>query len=246
MSAINPRPEGRVINSRRAGNEIYTAQADQVAVKIEYYSDVLCVWAWIAQRRLDELRQHFGSDLELKTHYVNIFGNTSSQIGEKWASRGGFGGFGQHVIEAAAPFADAPVVDSIWQTVRPQSSTPAHTVLKAVEISHSAEAADNFAYLLRERFFTVPVDIGQLAVLLELADSEGLDVDLINATLNSGSAIAGLMSDYQSAQSQGIKGSPSWVLDGGRQILYGNVGYRVLRANAAELLNQTPDDASWC
>jgi predicted DsbA family dithiol-disulfide isomerase len=217
-----------------------------VVVKVEYYSDVLCVWAWIAQRRVDELRQHFGSELELEIHYVNVFGNTNSQIGEKWASRGGFDGFGQHVIEAAAPFSNAPVADSIWQTVRPLSSTPAHTVLKAVEISHSVEAAENFAYKLRERFFTVPLDIGQLEVLLDLADNEGLNVGLINATLNSGSAIAEVMRDYQKAQSQGIKGSPSWVLDSGRQILYGNVGYRVLRANAAELLNQPPEEASWC
>ena len=74
----------------------------KVAVKVEYFSDVLCVWAWIAQRRLDELRQHFSSDLELEIHYVNVFGNTKSQIGEKWASRGGFDGFGQPVIEVAA------------------------------------------------------------------------------------------------------------------------------------------------
>jgi len=217
-----------------------------VPIKVEYYSDVLCIWAWIAERRLDELRQHFGSELELDIHYVNIFGNTSTQIGEKWASRGGFDGFGQHVIEAAAPFSNAPVVDSIWQTVRPLSSTPAHTVLKAVEISHSAMAAENFAHTLREKFFTVSLDIGRLDVLLGLADGESLDVDLINATLNSGSAIADVMRDYQKAQTQGIKGSPSWVLDGGRQILYGNVGYRVLRANAAELLKQVPEEASWC
>jgi predicted DsbA family dithiol-disulfide isomerase len=90
------------------------------------------------------------------------------------------------------------------------------------------------------------MDIGQLEVLLDLANNECLNVDLINATLSSGSAIAEVMRDYQKALIQGIKGSPSWVLDGGRQILYGNVGYRVLRANAAELLNQPLEEASWC
>jgi hypothetical protein len=69
-----------------------------MTVKVEYYSDVLCVWAWIAQRRQDELRQHFGNQLELKIRYVNVFGNTKFQIGEKWASRGGFDGFGQPVL----------------------------------------------------------------------------------------------------------------------------------------------------
>lgn len=217
-----------------------------MAIKVEYYSDVLCVWAWIAQRRQEELRQHFGSEIELNHHYVNVFGNTQMQIGEKWASKGGFEGFGQHVIEAASPFSNAPVVANIWQTVRPLSSAPAHAVLKAVEISHSVAAAENFAYLLRARFFTGPTDISRLEILLNLADNEGLNTDLINAALNSGAAMAEVMRDYQMAQAQGIKGSPSWVLDGGRQILYGNVGYRVLRANAVELLNQPQEEASWC
>jgi predicted DsbA family dithiol-disulfide isomerase len=25
---------------------------------IDYYSDILCVWAWIAQRRIEELKQN--------------------------------------------------------------------------------------------------------------------------------------------------------------------------------------------
>ena len=217
-----------------------------MAIKLDYYSDVLCVWAWIAQRRQDELRRHFGSKIELNNHFVNVFGNTQLQIGEKWAAKGGFEGFGQHVIEVASPFANAPVVANIWQTVRPLSSTPAHAVLKAVEISHSVAAAESFACVLRARFFTGPTDISRLNILLDLADNEGLKIDGINAALNFGAAMAKVMKEYQIAQAQGIKGSPSLVLDGGRQILYGNVGYRVLRANADELLNQPQEEACWC
>ena len=217
-----------------------------MTIKVDYYSDVLCVWAWIAQRRQEELKQHFGSEIEFSHRYLDVFGDTESQIGEKWASKGGFEGFGQHVIEAAAPYSNAPVVANIWQTVRPLSSTPAHTFLKAVELSHSAVAAENFANLLRVRFFTGLIDIGRLEILFDLAGEDGLNTDRINSTLDSGAASAQLMRDYKTANAQGIKGSPSWVLDGGRQILYGNVGYRVLRANATELLSQPPGEASWC
>lgn len=217
-----------------------------MTIKVEYYSDVLCVWAWIAQRRQEELRQHFGSEIEFNHHYLDVFGDTQSKIGEKWASKGGFEGFGQHVIEAAAPYSNAPVVANIWQTVRPLSSTPAHTFLKAVELSHSVAVAENFTHLLRVRFFTGPIDIGRLEILLDLADKDGLNTNRISSSLNSGAATAEVMRDYQMAQAQGIRGSPSWVLNGGRQILYGNVGYRILRANAAELLSQPQEEASWC
>jgi predicted DsbA family dithiol-disulfide isomerase len=217
-----------------------------VAIKVDYYSDILCVWAWIAQRRQEELTQHFGNEINVNYHFINVFGDTRSHIGEKWASRGGFEGFGKHVIEAASPYSDAPVAADIWQTVRPLSSTPAHTVVKAVELSCSTEEADKFTGLVRERFFTGPIDIGRLDILLDLANKSGLDTKRINSSLNSGAATAEVMKDYQLAQIQGIKGSPSWVLDGGRQILYGNVGYRILRANAAELLSQPQEEASWC
>jgi predicted DsbA family dithiol-disulfide isomerase len=217
-----------------------------VAIKVDYYSDILCVWAWIAQRRQEELRQQFGSEIEFNYRFINVFGNTGSQIGDKWAAKGGFEGFAQHVVDAASPFADAPVAANIWQTVRPLSSTPAHVFVKAVELSYSVEAAENFTRLIRERFFTGPIDIGQSEILLDLANEDGLDTDLIKSSLNSGAASAEVSRDYQMAQAQGIKGSPSWVLDGGRQILYGNVGYRILRANAVELLNHPQEEASWC
>jgi predicted DsbA family dithiol-disulfide isomerase len=54
------------------------------------------------------------------------------------------------------------------------------------------------------------------------------------------------MSDYQQAKQKAIKRSPSYVIDGGRQTLYGNVGYRVLSANIEELLKSPANEASWC
>ncbi len=215
-------------------------------IDIDYYSDVLCVWAWIAQRRLDELNDEFGDEINIRTRFVNVFANTRARIRDQWSSKGGYEGFSRHVIDSAAAFPDAPVNEDIWHTIRPASSTPAHTVIKAVELSHSAQAAQDFATTVRKQFFTNLVDVGRLDVLLELAGAEGLAVDRLDESLNSGNAIAAVLSDYQSAQQQGVKGSPSWVLDNGRQVLYGNVGYRVIRANAEELLNQPADEASWC
>jgi len=217
-----------------------------MTIAIDYYSDILCVWAWIAERRQEELARQFGERIEIRQHFVDVFGNTALQIGEKWADRGGFEGFGAHVVEAAAAHAHAPVAADIWRVVRPASSTPAHAVVKAVEIARSAAAAERLARRLREQFFTRQADIGRTDVLLDLVAREGLDAAAVQSALDSGAAIAAVMRDYQQARNQGIRGSPSWVLDGGRQILYGNVGYRILRANTAELLLAPEAEASWC
>ena len=48
-------------------------------VIIDYYTDVLCVWAWIAQRRIDELSAQFQQDIQLRYLYVDVFGNTQEK-----------------------------------------------------------------------------------------------------------------------------------------------------------------------
>jgi hypothetical protein len=45
----------------------------------------------------------------------------------------------------------------------------------------------------------------------------------------------------------GIEGSPSFVLNEGRQKLYGNIGFRLIEAKIQELLRSPrADEASWC
>ena len=55
-----------------------------------------------------------------------------------------------------------------------------------------------------------------------------------------------LSDDQRRAAELGVRGSPTWVLNSGRQILYGNVGYRILNANIEELLKNPAVEASWC
>ncbi len=69
---------------------------------VDYYSDILCVWAWIAQRRIEALEEQWGERIEFRCHYLNLFGDTAGRMAAQWAARGGFAGFGQHVINSAA------------------------------------------------------------------------------------------------------------------------------------------------
>ena len=222
----------------------------QKPLEIDYYTDILCVWAWIAERKTEELKRNWGETIVLRPHWVNVFGDTARKMATQWKDRGGYDGFAEHVIASAASYDDAPVHPDLWHRVRPATSANAHLVLKAVEIAApegaGAQLTEQFATRLRRAFFIDAVDIGKLENVVEL--TAGLDVpqDLINAVLASGAAMAGLMSDYSQADQGGIKGSPSWVMNNARQILYGNVGYRVLHANVEELLSHPEQEASWC
>jgi len=60
------------------------------------------------------------------------------------------------------------------------------------------------------------------------------------------SANAALASDNEAASAMNIQGSPSFVLNEGRQKLYGQVGYRILEANIQALRRAQPaDQAGW-
>jgi predicted DsbA family dithiol-disulfide isomerase len=81
----------------------------------------------------------------------------------------------------------------------------------------------------------------------EIAAELGIDTSAIKKYIHSGAAFAALAADYQEAERLHIEGSPSLVLNQGRQKLYGNIGFWLIEANVQSLM-RTPasDDASWC
>lgn len=213
---------------------------------IDYYTDMLCVWAWIAQRRIDELTDQWGRQITLHHHCVNIFGDTQAKMARQWSDRGGYDGFAVHVQESAAAYEEAPIHPDLWTKVRPTTSATAHLLLKAVALVDSHDSMVRVAADIRRAFFNDAVDISRLESILPIAEAAGQSTEALTDVLVSGQAMAALLSEYTTAEQQGIKGSPSWVMNAGRQILYGNVGYRILHANVEELLKNPEQEASWC
>lgn len=213
---------------------------------IDYYTDILCVWGWIAQRRNEELLKQFGNKIDISYHYIDVFGDAATKIPTQWSERGGYDGFSAHVLESAKPFESAIVNADVWSKVRPMSSANTHLVLKAIELAYSKQHSIEFALKFRKAFFVDAQDISNIDVLLTIITQESLDCSLVNQAIANGSAMASLMKDYQQAKTLGLKGSPTYIMNSGRQTLHGNVGYRLLSANINELLNKSKNDASWC
>jgi predicted DsbA family dithiol-disulfide isomerase len=221
-------------------------------VKISYYSDLLCVWAYISQRRLDQLVADFGDRIEIEPHFCSVFPDAWGKIeGAK-----GFEGFNAHLCEVAAQFPHVELNPKIWLEARPRSSSGAHLFVKAIELveaedadlpAWSERAATKAAWALRCGFFEHGRDISSFGVQCAIADELGLDRSRIEDRIRSSEAMTALLRDYQACSDQGIKGSPTFVMNEGRQRLFGNVGYKLIEANVLELLRHRPaDQASWC
>lgn len=212
---------------------------------IQYFSDVLCVWAWIAELRNQELEATWQQQVVIVPHFLDLFADTKARVGQGWAERGGYDGFAQHVRQAAEPY-DSPVHSDVWSKVRPATSANAHLIIKAAQIVAGDAAASALARAIRSAFFAQAMDVGSLDVLEGIARDSGLDLAPLEVCLKNGEAIAALLSDAALKTAGRVVGSPTWILNEGRQTLYGNVGYRVLHANVEELLRRPSHEASWC
>lgn len=220
-------------------------------VTLDYFTDVLCIWAYVAQIRLDELNQQFNDKIAVNEHFITLFGNTEKRLGEGWKDRGGFEGFNKHVMHVASQFPHLTINPNVWTTCRPTSSANSHLYLKALQLlvadgKASKEDFNKLVWNVRSAFFKDAKDISQMSVLIELAQDLSLPIDALQEKIDNGAAIAALCSDMEMREQFKLEGSPTYLLNNGRQKLYGNVGYRVLEANVQELLERPEGVASWC
>ena len=225
-------------------------------IEITYFSDVLCVWAYVAQARIEAVKEKFGKSVGIEHRFCSVFGDTAAKITSTWKDRGGYEGFGAHLHDVAGRFPHVEVHPEIWLKTRPRSSASPHLFMEAVQHwdaestatgGPAANVFDRMMWALRCAFFRECRDIASWDVQCEIGEGLGVDIGAIEGLMHNGVAFARLATDYQDAYKMRIEGSPSFVLDDGRQKLYGNVGFRLIDANIQELLRAPrADDASWC
>lgn len=226
-------------------------------IEITCFSDVLCIWAYASQARLDAVKSTFGDAVRIDYRFCSVFADTAGKIASTWKDKGGYAGFNSHLRQVAQRFPHIEVHPEIWLTTRPLTSASAHLFMKAVQqwdresATSGGQSApgvfDLVMWSFRCAFFRDGRDIARWDVQCEIAEACGVDIGAIEDSMHTGSAFARLAGDYRDADKMRIEGSPSFVLDEGRQKLYGNIGFHLLEANIQELLRAPrADEASWC
>ena len=229
-------------------------------VRIDFYSDILCIWAYAAQRRVEQLFNQFGSSVQMEAHFCSVFPDARGKIVNKWKDRGGFSAFNAHLIEVSERFPHIDLDPRLWLEVRPRTSASAHLFVKAMELIESDQMAEGrplkpylerlstqAAWEMRKAFFASAKDISDWGVLTEIIESLGVDYALVEKRILSSEAVAQLAIDYDLSRKNDISVSPTLMMNDGRQKLLGNVGYKLIEANVQELLRHPSGaEASWC
>lgn len=220
-------------------------------IRISYFSDVLCVWAYIAQIRLNELKATFQDQIAINYHFVPVFGNTHEKLEQRWRDRGGLKGYSDHVQSVAKKFDHITVHPEIWTDVNPPSSTSCHLFLQAIQLLETKGIVpkttfETATWTFREAFFRKLMNVGDRTVQFTIAEELGLPIAALQEQIDSGEAYAQLSQDFELVKEHTVTVSPTLIFNEGRQRLNGNVGYRVIEANLRELLHNPPDEQSWC
>lgn len=228
-------------------------------ITIDYFSDVLCIWAYGGQIRLAELQREFGDRIRVRHRFMRLFADTATKVGEGWKDEGGYEGFGRHAQEVCAQWPHTRLHPDVWTRCRPSSAETAHVFLRAAGLCLGIDADDTVDDEARARFddlivrtrcafFERALDISHLDVLVGLLGPAGIAADAVRAKIDNGEAYAALHRDAEAMKTYGVLGSPTYVFNEGRQLLYGNVGYRIVEANVRELLEHghVAGAPSWC
>jgi predicted DsbA family dithiol-disulfide isomerase len=222
-------------------------------IRISYFSDVLCIWAYIAQIRLDELKTNFQDKIAIDYHFVSVFGNTPEKLEHRWRDRGGLKAYSDHVRAVAKKFDHITVHPEIWTKCVPSSSMSCHLFLHAIQllelkdiVPKTEKVFEKATWALREALFAKLVNISDRNSQFAIAEELGLPIAAIQAQIDSGEAYTQLSKDFDWVKEHTVSVSPTLIFNEGRQRLNGNVGYRVIEANIRELLHNPAGEQSWC
>ncbi|WP_075186178.1 DsbA family oxidoreductase [Teredinibacter haidensis] len=220
-------------------------------IQIDHFSDVLCIWAYVSQIRVDELISEFGDKVEVAFHFFPVFGDVPGKIEKNWSHRGGVKAYSSHVQSVADKFDHVSIHPDVWVKNTPQSSLPAHLFLSAAKMAEANGEAKAGSFLhfmqkVREAFFVDARDISNRMELLAITEQAGLPIAVIREAVDSGRAHSMICGNMHHSVDLGIQSSPTLIFNEGRQKLSGNVGYRIIEANIRELLENPAGQQSWC
>jgi predicted DsbA family dithiol-disulfide isomerase len=222
-----------------------------MTIPILHFSDVLCIFAYAAHIRIDELQRSFPDDVDLQFHFCSVFGDVQRRFAERWDDRGGVQGYAAHVHQVAQRFPHVTIHPEVWTRDTPASSLSPHLFLRAVGVLELREQVATGTFqaadlAVREAFFRDARNVAQTSVQAELAERLGLPADALRAALDSGRAHADLARDLDLVRQHSVTLSPTLLFNEGRQRLNGNVGFRIIEANVRELVRTPEHEASWC
>jgi predicted DsbA family dithiol-disulfide isomerase len=190
--------------------------SDQIPVRIDVVSDVVCPWCFIGKRRLEKaiaLKPDIPVEVHWHPYYLNDWippeGMSREQyLTTKFGSPERYKDIAQRVSQAAAAEGLTYATDKIN---RQPNTRDAHRLIRWAE---SLGCAAETKQKLMDLYFTDGADLTDRDVLVRAAVSVGFNEDNVREALASDMDLAEVDEHAQSAKEAGIQGVPMFIFGG--------------------------------
>lgn len=186
-------------------------------MKVEIYSDVVCPWCYVGERRFERALADFAgaSDVEVVFRPFQLDPEAPTEavpLAEYMERRYGPRAAGMHgPVDAAA---EGEGIRMNWDGALLANTRTAHRLLRLAELEYGAEMQKALMARLFDLHFTRRGDIASAEQLTAEATAVGMDRERVQDYLASGEGAAELEADFADARALGVRAVPTFVFEG--------------------------------
>ena len=184
-------------------------------MKVEIYSDISCPWCYIGEKRFAAALASFDEpDVEVvfRPYQLDPGASTTPRpllaaLREK---------FGANAAQMTARVTDAAREEGItmyWDRAVAVNTLTAHRLLRFAVQEYGPAVQRALAERLFKAHFTDGGDVGDIALLTELAAAVGMDRERSRAWLESNNGLDETRTEIAHAQELGVRAVPTFVFD---------------------------------
>jgi predicted DsbA family dithiol-disulfide isomerase len=192
-------------------------------MKVEIYSDIVCPWCYIGERRFSRALAAFpdaeGVDVVYRPFQLDPDAPaTPRPLAEALGRK--FGVQAAAMMSRVAEAARGEAVEMRWDIALSANTLTAHRLLRLAEHERGTAVQRAIAERLFDAHFTRGLDVGDATVLASIAAEEGMDSDRVEAYLATDEGLREVCDEIEAAQAMGVTAVPTFVFDG-RYVLQG-------------------------
>ncbi len=185
-------------------------------MKVEIYSDVMCPWCYIGERRFARALAAFPRDdvqVVFRPYQLDPSAPARAVPIADYLERR-FGPRAAGMLGAVGAAAAAEGITMDWDRALAANTRAAHRVLALAEREYGATVQRKLLERLFDAHFTRGGDVGDHAQLAELARAAGMDEERVRRHLAADEGEAELDDELARAAALGIRAVPTFVFDG--------------------------------
>jgi predicted DsbA family dithiol-disulfide isomerase len=179
-------------------------------LQITVYQDVLCAWCYLADSRLDVLRQEFRDIVRFRVRPYPLRVNDVLPTDKERRALAGEVERAQEEVDPAARL----ITSELWTgNDAPRSSVPALAALEAARLQGPTARA-MFARAMQRAALEQGVNVTRNDVIFELASRVGLSMNAFAAAFSSAQTRQLVLDEHRIAAGRGVRGVPTLVIAG--------------------------------